>query len=56
MDLALEEEFFELLDMLPLIVNTFFYKEIEGSAPCVFIAFYVDKSCFLLVLPLLARP
>lgn len=29
MDLGLEEEFLELVDRLALIVNTFFYSDIE---------------------------
>ena len=55
-DLAFEEEFFELLDKFALIVKTFFYNDIELSAPTVFMAFSVDKSCFLLVVPLLVSP
>jgi hypothetical protein len=39
MDLAFDEEFFELLDKFALIVKTFFSNDMEVSAATVFIAF-----------------
>lgn len=48
MDLALLEDYLELLERLVLIANAFFYKDIDDSAPRVFNTLSVESNCFLL--------